>query len=78
MIRELSLYVLSSHLFEPVCVWERKIRKGSLPLYKIPGSPYIVIPRYHPLHGVTDHVHVYWHVQVEPGNDGIIISMYQW
>jgi hypothetical protein len=67
-----------SYLFQPVCVRQRKIRKGSLPLYKIPGSPYIVIPRYHPLHGVTDQVHVNWHVQVKPGNDYNIISMYLW
>ena len=61
-----SMFV-NSHLFQPVCVRKRKIRKSSLPLYKIPGSPYIVIPGYHPLHGVTDHVHIDWHVQVKPG-----------
>ena len=69
--------IVNSHLFKPVRVWERKVWESPLPLYKVPGSPYIVIPGYHPLHGVTHHVHVYWHGQIEPEYYEISISMYQ-
>ena len=60
--------MMHPYLLEPVSVRQWQVRESSLPLYEVPGSPHIIIPRYHPLHRVTHHVHIYRHVKIEPEN----------
>ena len=63
--------IILCHLFKPVRVRQWQVRESSLPLHKVPGSPDIIIPRYHPLYRVTHHVHIYWHGKVKPANKQI-------
>ena len=66
----LALLVPSPHagveiFLQPVGVWERQIWECSLPLYKVPRGPDVVVPGDDSLHRVPHHVHVYWHVQIK-------------
>ena len=57
---------------QPVWVWERQIGECSLPLYKVPRSPDVVVPGDDSLHWVPHHVDVYWHVKIKPREEIII------
>lgn len=56
-------------LLEPIWIRQRQIRKNLLPLDVIPRRPYVIIPRYDPLYGITDYVDVNRFRQMESDDE---------
>lgn len=49
---------VSSHLLQPIWIWQWCVGKRVFPLNVVPWRPDVVIPRNNPFHGIPDQIYV--------------------